>query len=113
METIHSPSIRQSESGDAFAWRNASIAQSIGIAAHRQCGSCISLQLVIEINRAGIERHKLSDLIHQYREGVFDLKGGTEFSRDFVQRIDFAMRVANFIVRRERSVLSRARHLIL
>ena len=112
MKLVDRPSNRQSKAGYAFARRHATPSYCFSIQPHSQRRGGVTLNVVVEVNRACIERHNVANLIHQHGERFFDVQRRTERTRDFVKRVHFAMRIADLIVSSERGVLAGQRHLI-
>src|SRR2546422_6087164 len=113
MEPVDRPSNRQSKAGYAFARRHATPSHRLGIQTQRKRRGGVTLNFVVEVNHACIERHNVSDFINQHRKRFFDVERRTKGTRDFVKRVDFAMRITDLIVSSKRGVLTGQRNLIL
>src|SRR5947208_11081767 len=106
MEPIDWSSNRQGKAGYAFARRHATPSHRFGIQTKSQRRAGVTLNFVVEVNHARIERHNVSDFIHQDGERFFEVKRRTKRTRDFVKRVHLAMRITDLIVSSERGVLA-------
>ncbi len=98
MKLINGTAIGQGKTGYAFAGRDASGSQALGISTRDVRGGRITFQFVVEINDAGIERHDVANLIDQYLHRILHIERGAKGAGNFVKCINFLMRTLNLIV---------------
>src|SRR5258708_28589708 len=107
MQAIDRPAIGERETGHALARRHAPAAQRVGVQTHGERSLRKSLQFVVEINHASVERNDVPNLIYEHRKRALNFERRDERARDFIKSIDLEMRAAYLILSRDRRVFSR------
>src|ERR1044071_2775728 len=106
MKLIDRAAVCECKTRDAFTRCDASCCQFLRVFTDDVLCSRITFAVVVDVNTASIEWNYVADLVDEDLERVRDVERSSKHARDFVKRIDLAVRFLDLIVSDERTALA-------